>query len=80
MNCQGEPDYGVHPVLVGDGAFGFADMIDVFYLLFCSLKNVSRASITIRVMSVLFSDAKASTLLASLQGIWILNSLVKSEH
>jgi len=57
MNCQGEPDYSVHPVLVGGGAFGFADMIDVFYLLCCSLKNVSRASITMPVMSILFSVA-----------------------
>jgi hypothetical protein len=29
MQDQGEPDYGVHPVLVGGGAFGFADRMKI---------------------------------------------------
>ena len=49
-------------------------------LFFWLLKNVSSASITTPVMVVLFADAKPSILSASLQGIWTVNSLVKSEH
>jgi hypothetical protein len=61
-------------------ALKFSGVYAQFYLFCCSLKNVSSASITTPVMVALFADAYDSTLSASLQGIWRLNSLVKSVH
>jgi len=57
MNCHGEPIMDFTLIFFEGNTYEFSDLCDMFYLVFCSLKNVSRASITMPVMPVLFDDA-----------------------